>query len=137
MILVVLITMAIVLYLMFGMNTGGSSGGGSTSKNGGGSTYMGQVAKTRKQGRETANMITTQQLSTLIAQYRVDHNGKLPKSAADFEESASSFNDQWGNPMTFTFEESKGKTTVTYHSNGPDGEPNTEDDVPRKDTIPF
>jgi hypothetical protein len=136
-ILVVLITIAIVLYLMFGMNSGGSSGG-STSKPGGGS-YMGQVAQTRKQGRETANEISTQQLSILIAQYRQEHNGKLPKSPTDFDDGGASFNDQWGHQMSFSFEENKatGKTVVKYHSNGPDGEPGTEDDVTRTDVLPF
>ena len=136
-ILVVLITMAIVLYLLFGMNSGSSGGAGSTKKPGGGS-YMGQVGQTRKQGREMANEINTNQLSTLIAQYRQENNGKLPKSPSDMD-GGGAFNDQWGHEMTFSFEENKktGKTTVKYHSNGPDGDPGTEDDITRTDVLPF
>lgn len=139
-ILSLLIVMAIVLYLLFGMNSGGgSSGGGSTGKPGsGGSSYMGQVGKTRKQGRETANEISTGQLTQLILMYRDANNGKLPRTPADID-SPGAFNDQWGHEMTFSFEQNKatGKTTVKYHSNGPDGEAGTEDDVTRTDVLPY
>jgi len=117
-----LITMAIILYLMFG-------------NMGGGSSYADKVNKTRKQGRETANEISTQQMTLLIAMYR-QNNQQLPKIPADLE-SPGAFNDQWGQEMTFTFETVRGKTTVTYHSIGPDGEPNTEDDLKRTDTLPY
>lgn len=137
MILSLLIVMAIVLYLYFG-NTGGSSGGGgSTSKPGsGGSSYMGQVQQTRKKGREEANQISTAQLCTLISIYRDANNGKLPKTPQDMEGGAE-FNDQWGHPMTFSFEGTRDKTVVKFHSNGPDGEPGTEDDVTRTDVLPY
>ena len=125
-ILVVLIALAIVLYLMFG--TGG-----------GGSSYMGGVAKTRKQGKEMVAEIATAQLSQLIAMYR-QRNGKLPKTIDDMEDEATYFKDPWGGPLTFTFEEPKGSrggaTKVIYHSNGPDAEKGTEDDVTRTDTLP-
>jgi|GraSoiStandDraft_4_1057263.scaffolds.fasta_scaffold428467_2 hypothetical protein len=120
-ILVVLIALAIILYLMFG--TG----------------YMGTVATTRKQGKQLVQDINTQQMSMLIAMYRRDNNGKLPTSPADMEDNASYFKDPWGGPLTFTFEESKGRngpTKVIYHSNGPDGEAKTEDDVNKTDTLP-
>jgi hypothetical protein len=132
-ILVVLIALAIVLYLMFGMNTGGS--GGSTGK-GSGSTYMGQVGETRRQGKAAAAEISTQQLSILIAQYR-NENNRLPKSPADMGDDRGAFRDPWGNEMTFAFEEQRGKTMVTYRSKGPDGEAGTEDDVSRPDALPF
>jgi len=125
-ILVVLIALAIILFLYFG------SMGGSKS-------YMGTVASTRKQAKQTVQDINTQQMSTLIAIYR-QNNGKLPKSPADLEENAQYFKDPWGGPLTFTFEEGKGRngpTKVIYHSNGPDGEPNTEDDVTKVDTVPY
>jgi hypothetical protein len=123
-ILVVLIAMAIILYLMFGTAGGGKS-------------YMGTVASSRQKAKQTVQDINTQQMSTLIAMYR-QKNGKLPKSVEDMEDDAQFFKDPWGGKLTFTFEESKhgGPTTVIYHSNGPDGEPNTEDDVIKRDTLP-
>jgi hypothetical protein len=136
-IIVVLLALAIVLYLMFGMSTGGGSGAGSTSKGGGGSTYMGQVSKTRKQGKAMAQDISTQQLTILLAQYRQENNNKLPKSPTDLADSQSAFKDPWGNELTFSFEDQRGKTVVTYRSKGPDGEANTEDDVSKTDTLPF
>lgn len=139
-IIMVLITMAIVLYLMFGTGGGGGSGG-STSKpgsNSGGSSYMGQVSKTRKQGKETAADISTQHLCVLIAQYR-DENNKLPKTAADMGDSASYFRDSWGGDLTFSFEENRqtGKVMVKFVSKGEDGQAGTEDDVTRTDSLPF
>jgi hypothetical protein len=125
-IIVVLLALAIILYLMFG-------------NMGGGKSYMGTVASTRKQAKQTVQDINTQQMSMLIAMYR-QRNGKLPKSPADMDDDAQFFKDPWGGPLTFTFEESKGgrggATRVVYHSNGPDGEAKTEDDVTKTDTLP-
>jgi hypothetical protein len=122
-ILVVLIGLVIILLLYFA---------------GGQHSYMGQVAQTRKRGRELAVDLSTQQFSILIAQYRQEH-GKLPKSPADFEDNAASFQDPWGGPVTFTCEDDKrtGKTIVHYHSDGPDKEPNTRDDINKTDTLPY
>lgn len=116
-----LVVMAIILVLMVGIN---GSGGSLTAAN-----------TTRKQGKEMAQEIATQQLSILIAQYRQENN-KLPASPADLE-SPGAFNDPWGQEMTFGFETVRGKTRVTYKSKGPDGEANTEDDVTRTDELPF
>ena len=124
-ILVVLIALAIILYLMFG--TGGSGG-----------SYMKQVSNARVNAKKTVQEINTQQLSILIGQYRQEH-GKLPQTAADME-AESYFKDPWGGPITFTFETGKGgaaATRVHYHSNGPDGEPKTEDDQDKTDTLPL
>ena len=119
-ILVVLISLAIILYLMFG--TG----------------YAKSVSTSRKQAREVVQTIETQQMSLLIAGYRRDNDGKLPKTADDIEGNGGIFKDPWGGPITFTFEEGKrgGPTKVTYHSNGPDGEAKTADDVSKTDTLP-
>lgn len=122
-ILVVLIALAIILYLMFGV---------------GGKGTVGLAASSRKQAKQTVQDINTQQMSMLIAMYR-QRNGKLPKGPEEMEDDAQYFKDPWGGPLTFTFEESKGRngpTRVIYHSNGPDGEAKTEDDVNKTDTLP-
>jgi hypothetical protein len=120
-ILVILIALAIVLYLMFGKM--------------GGTTYMGEVKKTRDQGREMARQIKTDQMTLLIAMYR-QTNKKLPATPADLE-SPGAFNDAWGQEMTFTFSEGPQGTVVTFLSAGPDGEAKTEDDVKYTDKIPY
>jgi hypothetical protein len=121
-ILIVLIAVAIGLFLMFG-NMGGTS-------------YTQQVAQTQKSGRSLAHDLNTRQLSILIAQYRSEQN-RLPKTAADLDQEAA-FRDQWGNPITFSFEQAPGgQTTVIYRSKGPDGQPNTQDDVEKRETLPF
>jgi hypothetical protein len=121
-ILVVLIAMAIMLYLMFGSM--------------GGKSYTQQISQTRKQGKALAQDINTQQLSILIAQYRQENNGKLPTSAADMENERA-FLDPWNHPLKFSFSDERGQTKVTYHSNGPDGEANTEDDVKKTESLPY
>lgn len=119
-ILVVLIAMAIILVLMFSGFGGGS--------------YMQQQTTARKQGREMAHTLNTRQLTMLISMYR-DQHGRLPKNAAELD-NASAFRDQWGNPITFTFEQNPaGQTTVVYRSPGPDGESGTPDDIEHRDTL--
>jgi hypothetical protein len=105
------------------------------AQTGSGGNYGSQMAQTRKQGVEVRNEIVTQQLSILISQYRQENN-KLPKTPADLDNVAA-FRDPWGKEMTFSFAESNAGTRVTYHSAGPDGEFNTEDDVKRTDTLQF
>jgi hypothetical protein len=126
-ILVVLLALAIMLYLMFG--NGGSGG-----------SYMKQMSNARVNAKATVQQINTQQLSILIGQYRQEHDGKLPQTAADMD-AESAFRDPWNGPITFTFETARGgagaTTRVHYHSNGPDGEPKTEDDQDRVDTLPL
>jgi hypothetical protein len=124
-ILVVLIALVIILILYFGSGPGGGS-------------YMQQVAQTRKQGKQMARDLQTQQLVILMSQYRQD-NGKLPGSWDDLEAPRESTLDPWGKPMSFSFETDNktGKTTVTFRSDGPDGEPNTGDEVSKTDTLPF
>ncbi|MBL9032283.1 MAG: hypothetical protein JNM80_11350 [Phycisphaerae bacterium] len=133
-----LVVVVIVLVLLFGDF---SSTGGTTSATGspGGGSYAGQVAQTRKSGRETAFSINSQQLTTMIAQYKQEHNDKLPKSWADIEGlPKQSYTDAWGNELAFTIEAGpRGPGKVTYRSNGPDGQPNTSDDIVKVDSLPF
>ncbi len=117
-----LIVVAIVMYLMFGA---------------GGKGYMGAVKQGKDQAKETIFAINASQLSILIAQWRQEHDGKLPKTPADID-SPGAFNDRWGKEMTFTFgTKPSGQTTVTYRSAGPDGEMNNQDDVTATGDLPF
>ena len=121
---VVLVAMLIILLLYFG---------------GGNHSYMNQVSNTRKQGKQMAQDINTGQLTTMISQYRQE-NGKLPKTWEDMEGlPRESYMDPWGKPMSFKFEEDKrgGKTVVIFHSDGPDGDAGTPDDVNRRETLQF
>jgi competence protein ComGC len=123
-ILMLLVVMLIILMLYF-MSAG--SGG----------SYAKQVATTRKRGQEMARDISTQQLLALIVDYKLNHDDKLPTSVADLE-AGNAFNDQWGRPMTFSFQKNtrSGAITVTFHSDGPDGEPNTADDINKSELLP-
>jgi hypothetical protein len=120
--LALLIVVGLVLYLMFGA---------------GGTGSVGAAKNSRDKARETVFAINASQLSILIAQYRQEHDGKLPKPPADLD-SPGAFNDRWGKEMTFTFGEGvAGKVTVTYRSAGPDGEMNNADDVTTTGDLPF
>jgi hypothetical protein len=122
--LMVLIALAIILFMAFGSVGGGKS-------------YTQQISQTRKQGVQMARELETRQLTILIAQYRVENNGKLPKSAADMD-NESAFLDPWRNPLVFTYETPRnGPTKVIFRSAGPDGQANTEDDLVKEDTLPF
>ncbi|MFN0132912.1 MAG: hypothetical protein ACKVW3_10370 [Phycisphaerales bacterium] len=132
-----LVVVVIILVLMFGDFS--SSGGTSKPGSPGGGSYIGQVGQTRKSGREMAFSLNTQQLTTMIAQYKQEHNEQLPKSWADIEGlPKQSYTDQWGNEITFTIEkDARGPGKVTYRSRGPDAEANTSDDIVKVDTLPF
>jgi len=120
-ILVVLLALVIVLVLYFG--------------NFGGGSYAGQIAQTRKSGRAMAVEMNTQQLVTLIAQYKLANN-KLPGTPEDLD-APGAFRDPWGNPVTFTFSDAGGgRTNVTFRSAGPDGQDGTADDVNKTEPLP-
>lgn len=102
---------------------------------GSGGNYARQLSETRRSGVEVKREINTSQLTLLITMFR-DQNNRLPKDAEEMD-AAAAFRDEWGNPITFTFRPSPGGTTVTYHSNGPDGEPNTGDDLTRDDRLAY
>lgn len=120
----ILVVLVIVLIIYFG--------------NGGGGSYAGQMSQARKQGRELAMELNTQQLTLLIATYQ-QSSGRLPKTWEEMEAPAASYTDPWGNPMTFTIEEGRGggRTRVIYRSNGQDGEAGTEDDITKSDDLPL
>lgn len=120
-ILVVLITLAIILVLYFG--------------NFGGGSYMQGVQQTREQGRQMHVQVNTQQLMTLITQYKLQ-NDRLPSSVEDLEAPAAAFRDPWGQQITFEFEQNGASTTVVFRSPGPDGESGTEDDVVMREPMP-
>ena len=122
--LVVLIAMLIILLLYFG---------------GGNKSYMNQVQNTRKQGKQMAQDINTDQLVKLILIYRDQNNGALPKTWEEIDAPAESYTDPWGKPMKFTCEEDQKtrKVVVRFHSDGPDGEAGTPDDINRSETLPY
>lgn len=131
-----LIVVAIIFFLFFGV--GGSSStntGGSASTGTGG--YIGAVGETRKTAKAASFNINTQQIGLLIAQYR-DTNKNLPRTFDDIDAPPSMKVDPWGNPITFTFDEKPGANTirVIYRSNGPDGKPGTSDDQTVTGEIP-
>ncbi len=70
--------------------------------------------------------------------YREEHKSKLPASQDAWVEALTggdepyikggvdALTDPWGNPLRF---EKKGKNRYSIASNGPDGDPNTDDDI--------
>jgi len=88
----------------------------------------------RKQAVELKQEIDTHNLTQLIAACYLSNDSKLPKTPEDTGNEAS-FRDPWGHQITFTYEKVGDKTMVIYHSNGPDGQPGTEDDVIKKDPL--
>ena len=124
-VLVVLITLVIILVVVF-MNVGGSG------------SYAEKLSDTRKQGQELNVQINTDQLKTMILQFKLT-NDRLPKDVAELEAGPGAFKDPWGNPITFTYGEQAGAgpQAVTFRSAGRDGEEGTEDDIVINDTLPL
>jgi hypothetical protein len=109
-----LIVLLIVLYLAFGA---------------GGRGLAGAAGGARQRGQEVGASIQTRQLTTMITQYYMTHD-ELPRTLADMDAPPAAFLDPWGNPLSFTFQTPPGqRTQVTIRSHGPDGIPNTEDDI--------
>jgi hypothetical protein len=114
--------MAIVLYLMFG------AGGGGT---------MQQAAKTRDNSRQLVININTRDLLTLIANHRVTYD-ELPADVAALEAAPGSFNDPWGTELVFEYEDVRATPVIVIvTSAGPDGAFDTEDDVVKREQLPF
>ena len=118
--LALLVVAAIVLYLLFGMGGGSTTTPGSSGGGGGGGGYVGAVAGSRKNAKSLASQLNTKQIATLAAQYRQTNN-KLPASIADLEAPAPTITDQWGNTVTFSFQEVGNATKMSVRSAGPDG----------------
>jgi len=119
-----LVVVAIVLYLMFG--TGGT-----------GTSYMEQVGETRDSGRKLAMDINTRDLVTMIATHQMN-TGELPADMAALEAPPGSFDDPWGTQLRFSYEDERAPTpTVLITSAGPDLEFDTEDDVLKRERLPF
>jgi hypothetical protein len=120
--LALLICLLIILLMYFG--------------NFGGKSYTQTVATARKQAVELKQEIETHELTKLIAACYLSNDSKLPKTPEETGQEAV-FRDPWGHQITFTYEKVGDKTFVVYHSNGPDGQPGTEDDVVKKDLLPI
>ncbi len=123
--LVLLLAVAIGLFLYFG-NMGGKS-------------YVQTVVEAKKQGNNLNIDIQTRQLATLIAAYRMDHDGKVPTSYEDMDALPSSFNDQWGRPLRFKFDAANPRDAKDFLaiSDGPDGTPDTDDDIKTRVALQF
>ena len=119
-----LIVMAIVLYLMFG------TGGGGTS-------YMEQVGETRQSSKQLAVDINTRDLLTLMATHQMN-TGDLPRTMQELEAPSGAFDDPWGTELTFEYEDERATPpTVIITSAGPDMSFGTDDDIVKKERLPF
>lgn len=71
--------------------------------------------------------------NSAIDLYALDHNDTLPATLNDLAKSKGIKdlrNDPWGNPYVYTVtQDNSGSGSYQVFSSGPDGTPNTEDDV--------
>lgn len=124
--IIVLLAIAVGLFLYFG-STGGQK------------SYMQNVAGARKEAKTFSIGVQAQQLATLVAEYRMSNNGKAPSTYDDMGVSASSFLDEWGHPLRFRFDAPQPRDAKDFLviSDGPDGKPDTEDDVSARVPLAF
>lgn len=121
--ILLLLAIAIGLFLYFG-STG-------TNK-----SYMQNVAETKKRGETVSYEMQARQLATLVADYRMNHNDKLPSGYEELGVDQGMFLDQWRNPMRFTVETGR-PATVVLISAGPDEQHDTADDITTRAPLPF
>ncbi len=122
----ILLVLAIILFLYFGSTTGNKS-------------YMQTIVQTKKQGEQLGFAIQAQQLAIFVADFMANHNNKPPTSYQEMGADPSSFKDTWGNPFRFTANPAApGRpAALTVISNGPDGQPDTADDIPTNAGLPY
>lgn len=114
-ILMVLIGVALVLLLMFGGF--------------GGKSYMQNVAGAKKKG-ETLNIdVVAYSLVQSITAVRASDPDAAPKTFEELGVPPSAFQDPWGQPIRWEFDDDRRPTNVTVISDGPDGQAGTEDDI--------
>lgn len=124
--LLLLLGVAVGLFLYFGNTSGNKS-------------YMQTVVETKKQSDSLSIGIQAQQLATLISEYRMSHDNKVPASYQDLGVMPSSFNDQWGHPLRFKFDAPSPRDAKDFLviSDGRDGKPDTEDDISTRVALQF
>jgi hypothetical protein len=123
---VVLLAVAIGLFLYFGSMGGGKS-------------YVQTAVETKKKTEDLSIGIEAQQLAVLIGEYRMSHDGKVPQTYEDLGVQPSSFNDRWGHPLRFRFDAPRPADARDFLaiSNGPDGAPDTADDITLRVPLQF
>ena len=113
-------------------------GGQPPATTGGG--YVRAAIKSKQLAQATAIQSNINQICIMMAIYRTNHDGKLPKELSELEAPEQIFNDQWGTPMRFTYGEAAQGSTITditFHSAGKDELMNTPDDVIWKGKLPY
>lgn len=122
-IIAILIVLAIVLFMYFG----------------GKKSYVQTVVEAKKQSEGMNLEIQAQQLGILVAEYRMNHNDAAPKTYNDLGADPASFLDKWGAPLRFRVDPtSAGRPPVLIvTSSGPDGQPDTEDDITTAASLPL
>ena len=75
-------------------------------------------------------------MTLALVEYEEDE-GTLPGDIAVLGLSVSTLSDPWGNPISWTYDDPDRPTTITVTSDGPDGEPDTEDDVQIEKRLSF
>ncbi|MDX9911889.1 MAG: hypothetical protein RBS39_08665 [Phycisphaerales bacterium] len=135
-----LVVVVIILVLMVGLPGGGSSsgsGGSGGSASGGGSGVggvLGAARSSRNTARQAKLSINSRAITDTIVAYQVQ-NGSLPHSWEDL--GIAPMLDPWGQAMRFECLSERGKASVTIYSDGPDGEPGTDDDQSETHDLPI
>jgi hypothetical protein len=106
---------------------------------GGQKSYVQTVVEAKKQSEGMSLEIQAQQIGILVADYRMNHNDAAPKTYYEMGSDPSSFLDKWGAPLRFRVDPtSPGRPPILIViSNGPDGQPDTGDDITTAAALPL
>ncbi len=156
--LVLLITVALILFIAVGMPTGSTTPpGGATPTPGAANTtwkqknpgaapqqgvqgggYLGALARGNRKARGTISAISAMEMARLGAIYELE-NGRYPETVEDLGYDATVLKDEWGTPLFFTMgkDEITRRTIMLVQSAGPDGIADNEDDLVLEQPMPF
>lgn len=100
---------------------------------GGNKSYVQTVTDARDKGREMDVQLDTRSIVQMVTAYQLDNN-RYPASFAELEMTPPK--DAWGNELSFTIDATTRPSTLVVTSPGPDNEPNTQDDIIRRESLP-
>ena len=104
-----------------------------TMNPGGGKSHLQNAAEARRTGQRLDVSLDTRSIVQLVTAYQLEHN-RYPATFEDMETRPPL--DPWGQPLSFTIDQSTSPATLVVTSPGQDAQPGTEDDIEQRQRLP-
>ncbi|MCA9286933.1 MAG: type II secretion system protein GspG [Phycisphaerales bacterium] len=103
-----------------------------TMNAGNGSSYVENVAEARRTGQRLDVSLDTRSIAQLVTAYQLQ-NDRYPATFEDMDTRAPL--DPWGQPLSFSIDQSTQPATLVVRSIGQDGQAGTEDDIEQRERL--